>query len=275
MQEMSTQRFPIFEVLALLCPKELYGPKIRLGRDIDGGYVIADMFKGVRSLLSYGVGPDVSFEYDVAQRGVDVFMFDHTVAATPQSHPRFHYTREGVAAVANPAMRLRTLEEHIATIGQKRLTNGILKIDIEGYEVEVLRAASPKTLAIFSQFALEFHSLSKLNEAEFRKNVRECLLRINENFNLIHVHANNGGGVVNVEGFMIPDVLELTYVRKDLFQCGPNETVFPTVHDRPNNHWCPDILLHGFPFLPGSEGLLASGAMTASLKESVRGADRV
>ena len=80
--------------------------KLRLGGPHDGGYVMLDALAPSQTVLSFGVGPTVTFDADMAERGHDVLLFDHTVDALPQSHPRFRWFRQGVAGQPDPAADL-------------------------------------------------------------------------------------------------------------------------------------------------------------------------
>lgn len=58
-------------------------PRIRLGRNFDGGYVMADCFDDVEAAYSLGINDDVSWDFDIAMRGIDVYQYDHTIDALP------------------------------------------------------------------------------------------------------------------------------------------------------------------------------------------------
>ena len=67
------------KILDLLHLHNPVNPKVRIGRNSDGGYVIADGYK-YDMFLSCGVGGDISFERDFYRRyGVKGIAFDGTV----------------------------------------------------------------------------------------------------------------------------------------------------------------------------------------------------
>jgi hypothetical protein len=71
-------------VLRPLRPHRVDGlDKVRLGRFFDGGYVMLDAFDGVLAAYSLGINDDVSWDLDMAARGVPVFQYDHTIEAPP------------------------------------------------------------------------------------------------------------------------------------------------------------------------------------------------
>jgi hypothetical protein len=66
---------------------------VRMGKKFDGGYVMLDSFnrQNVDAAYSFGIDNDVSWDLDMARRGIDVFMFDHTISKLPRDHTKFHF----------------------------------------------------------------------------------------------------------------------------------------------------------------------------------------
>ncbi|CAL1154942.1 unnamed protein product, partial [Cladocopium goreaui] len=78
----------------------------RMGPRADGGYVVFDHgFRPLcKYLLSYGVGTNVDFEWELACSGSRVFLLDHTVMALPRQHPKFTFRQEAVAEQTLPGV---------------------------------------------------------------------------------------------------------------------------------------------------------------------------
>lgn len=240
----------VFEALALLTPHDLPGEqKIRIGGPGDGGYVIVDRLRPGQPVMSFGVGPSVAFDRDLADRGHPVLLFDHTIARLPEDHPGFTWFAEGVAASADPSSGLFTLAEHMA-----KLPSGadapILKMDVEGAEWAVLTETSIALLRRFEQIVLELHHLPQLDEPHFRGMAWRALASLSSAFTLCHVHANNFGAIATVSGFPVPETLEVTYIRSDLVQAAPSMTYYPTPLDTGNCLDWPDLPLWFYPFAP-------------------------
>jgi len=181
----------VFDALSFLIPYDLPGErKVRIGEPGDGSYVIVDRLHKSQPVMSFGVGPSINFEIGMAERGHEVFMFDHTIAKPPAAHPRAIWFCEGVASVSNPPLRLFTLAEHM-----NKLPTGceppILKMDIEGDEWSVLGSVSPDLLLRFDQITLEFHGLERIEDPAFNGIARRVLQILAKHFTLCHVHANN------------------------------------------------------------------------------------
>ena len=78
--------------------------KKRIGRDFDGGYVMLDDFAGVEATYSFGIAQETSWDCGIADLGIDVFQYDHTIEALPEENPRFHWLRSGIGARPDPAL---------------------------------------------------------------------------------------------------------------------------------------------------------------------------
>src|ERR1700676_2453767 len=94
----------VYGALSLLRPYDvLGGEKTRIGRSADGGYVLLTRPKLPDVVYSFGVGYNISFEHDLAERGCKGYLFDHTVDGLPIQHPNLHFSKEGVGASNDPA----------------------------------------------------------------------------------------------------------------------------------------------------------------------------
>ena len=252
----------VIDALRLLTPHDVAGiDKIRIGGPGDGGYVLLDCIQPGVPVMSFGIGPSVAFDQDMAERGHPVLMFDHTIDALPATHPSFTWHRAGVAA--EPGPNLDTLANHMAGLA-KSSTDMILKMDIEGAEWDVLSSAPTGLLARFSQITMELHDLQRLGEPDYNAKFQAALKALSD-FAVVHVHANNYGALVFVGGTLCAQTLEITYIRRDLVTLLPSKTVYPTALDSPNFEGGPDHLLWFFPFLPGSAQATIPGEPHAAL----------
>ena len=245
----------VFEALRLLIPRDVPGVgKRRIGGVGDGGYVLLDRLDPVQTVMSFGIGPSVTFDRELAEQGHDILLFDHTIPALPDEHPRFAWHRQGVSGQSDPANLLYSLEDHMEKLPAGAV-DPILKMDVEGAEWAALAAAPPAQLARFAQITLEFHTLLRLDEPGFNAEVQAALRALDRAFVPVHVHGNNFGEIGFAGGFVCVDTIEVTYARRDLFATQPSATVYPTPLDTPNFDERPDFPLWFFPFMPGSERL--------------------
>jgi hypothetical protein len=258
-------------ILEALRPFDLDGTiKTRAGRNGDGGYIIGSDFNDVGAVYSFGIGGDVSFDLDFSAAGIPVYQFDHTVDAPPNPHGNFHFQRRGITAVADGANEFATLSQFLEANGHSCRRDLLLKLDVEGAEVDVLRTADSATLFCFRQVVVELHWLARVEDDGYRASILGALEKLNSSFTLFHVHANNHADLHIVDGFVIADVLELTYVRSDLAKPMPSRTVYPTQIDFPNHVGKPDHLLWFYPFLPSTESVYDTDKYRCSLCSAVR-----
>ncbi len=253
----------VFDILSLLIPRDVPGcAKIRIGGPGDGGYVLLDRLAPHQIVMSFGVGPTVTFDVDLAERGHMILLFDHTVEGLPQQHPNLHWHRRGLCGETDRAADLATLAEHMALLPHDTI-DPILKIDVEGAEWTALAEADPADLRRFAQITLELHDLFRLREPDFRVRAARMLARLAADFALVHVHANNWGEIGDIGGFRMADTLELTYARRDLFPTAPSRTAYPTPLDTPNCDFRPDIALDFWPFQPGAASICSESVRTS------------
>jgi hypothetical protein len=244
---------PVVEALALLTPFDIDKPKIRLGPPADGGYVFVEDISPDQAIVSYGISTEYSFDAEMADKGHDVYMFDHTIPGIDATSKRMHFFREGVAGSSDPAASLYTIEDHLArhAIPGDRL---ILKMDVEGAEFAALSAVPDRVLERFEQIVLEVHGLHRMADFAYRETFCTVFRKLNRLFTLFHVHANNfdgPNGLHIVSGLPVSSLLELSYVRTNTVKPSPSRTLYPTPLDYPNvGH--KDKLLWFYPFLPTS-----------------------
>jgi hypothetical protein len=236
-----------------LAPADIEGGQfVRIGRDYDGGYIMLDGFgsQTTDAAFAFGVGRDASWEAQVADRGIDVYMFDHTVEQPPMRHQRCHFVPLGVTGTKR-SERLRTLERLVSDHGMSESKRLMLKMDIEGAEWDVLEQASSSTLDQFTQIVIEFHRLVR---AVYRERELERVIRVLRKLNIthqcVHVHGNTNvpRPPVWLGNLVLPDALEVTYVcRRDFTgRMRPNTRYFPTALDQPSHPGRPDLHLGTF-----------------------------
>jgi hypothetical protein len=201
-------------------------PKVRLGPTRDGAYVVSNLPRGTYDyFLSAGVGKNVDFEHALLDLHPDLrcTIFDGTVSGLPRPHARMEFRREMVGA---------------GTFASFPYRNMFLKMDIEGAEYAWLEAVSFAELECFAQITMELHEASR---SERRRSLVAKLLQTHR---LVHLHANNNGSVLRVNGSQVPALLEVTLLRADL--AGPVSSCpdeIPGKLDKGNTGWARDITL--------------------------------
>lgn len=209
------------------------GEKVRLGKANDGGYILPlQMLTDSLCLFSYGINNDISFDEDyIKHTGKPVCGYDHTIDSVHTNYPDlFTLHKEGLSGTAQ-----QFTNNFINHFAQKGCSDRVLlKVDVECHEYEWLENTNVKLLAdITAGLVIEFHNMSDEN---FRNRFINAITELNRYFYLCHIHGNNYGGTFNHEGYAIPDVLELTFISKEIAKdVTPDTAVYPTSLDAPNN----------------------------------------
>lgn len=205
---------------------------VRLGKRFDGGYVLLDDFSCDMKVYSFGISNDVSFEKELANRGLQIYMYDHTIAGLPEEHEHFHFYRTGISHIdelTNCKLSMETLLKNNSDLGNKRL---ILKMDVEGAEWDFLEHTSSEILSQFLQITFELHRLTDSGNSE---QIIHCLNKINKTHQAVWIHANNFGYVEKAEdGLEIPAYVEITYLNKSVYRTESGACVFPLDIDMPD-----------------------------------------
>jgi hypothetical protein len=241
------------QIIGPLSPMDVDGGVlVRIGRHHDGGYVMLEGFSRdtVDAAYSFGVGRDASWDTAIADRGIEVFLFDHTIDRLPVSHAKCHHVRTGVTGFKQDERR-RTLSALIADRGHAGSRRLIMKMDVEGAEWDVFDEASPDAIAQFSQLVIEFHRLTAAAHEERRlARILRVLGKLNQTHQCVHVHANTNvpRPPIWIGPLVLPDALEATFIRRDEVpgRLRPTRRQFPDAIDEPSNPSSPGLHLGRF-----------------------------
>jgi glycosyltransferase involved in cell wall biosynthesis len=236
----------ILELMRTIRPHRMASTqKVRIGNDYDGGYVLPETALGCDVVLSVGVGNDVSFDLHMAERGAAILQFDHTVEQPPTPHPNFVFQKLGWGSRTEGSfLNFDDICAQLTPLGARRR---LLKFDIEGAEYDVFDTVDPDSLATFEVITCEIHDLDKLGNPAFFEKVKRFLGKLTLHHVPIHLHGNNYRRFAIVEGVPIPEVLEISLLRRDLdtFPDLANDPI-PGPLDRPNHPFAPDMCLTPF-----------------------------
>ena len=117
----------------------------------------------------------------------------------------------------------------------------VLQMDIEGDEYDVLMNVPMATLKKFRILVIEFHALQSLSDPFGFRIINFTFRKLLEDFVIVHIHPNNVFKPVKVGSFMVPPIMEYTFLRKDRFRHLELTTKFPHELDQTNIQGKPDF----------------------------------
>jgi hypothetical protein len=231
--------------------------KGRLGNRNDGGYVIVGGLE-YDYYVSCGIGGDVSFDIDFVQKHPGLFALgtnggqrggvgvDGTVMR-PHAFPTgLDFIQKNVGAVNTDSCT------DLAEVFENR-RDVFLKMDIEGGEWEWLHKKGEVILPKCKQIVIEMHGMVDDSWCGTEQQKLKALELLASTHCVVHAHGNNNGHMSSYEGSPIPHVIELTYLRKDVWgdlELELNKETFPMAGlDNPNNTSVPDLRMDRWPFV--------------------------
>lgn len=247
LREYIAQYKTIGEILDILTPYDVIGiPKVRIGGDGDGGYVMLD--PGLEGGVAYslGISPHSPWDLEMASRKYNVFQFDGTIESPPDAHPNLHFQKVNIVSSKNSGVG-KSLEQLFHELGHDAENNIILQMDIEGAEWDVLQDLTESQMSKFRQIIIELHGLMPTDVRLPDK--LDVLRTISRTHKPVHIHLNNCCSEQSLkEGLLFySPVYEVTYVRTHDHSFKPCTETFPTSLDSPNWGGLPDIALGIWP----------------------------
>lgn len=211
----------------LLVPKKVIGKeRILIGGKKDGSYVILNDFKDIKIAYSFGIRIEIQFDNYLADRGIDVYMYDHTINSLPYNNTKFHWKKIGISGKNKNNKSLKSLEELIIENGHLSEENMILKMDVEYAEWESIMDTSSKILSQFKYILIEYHfdDDKGRNATLLYYNV---IKKIHETHEVFYLRCNNHYLVVNFGNNRICRLLEVSYVIKKDNKFIKDPTIYP------------------------------------------------
>jgi hypothetical protein len=212
---------------------------IRIGGPNDGGYLLPDDIGGIVACFSPGVGSTSTFEQDVITRQIPCFMADASVEA-PLEHELINFEKKFVGVTCSDTVT--TLDDWVDRCAP---ADGdlLLQMDVEGAEWPILLSIKEQTMRRFRIIVMEMHDLDRLLDKVGFSLIGNALERLLLDFHIVHLHPNNSAGLIKKHEFVLPRVMEATFLRKDRAGTTGYSTQFPHHLDMPNTDKLRDIIL--------------------------------
>ena len=150
-------------------------------------------------------------------------MYDHIINKLPFENPKFHWKKIGLTGRITNRSNMKTLSELILANGLSKEKNMILKMDIESYEWNVFQYLPFKNLRQFKYIVGEFH-FSNSRKIQYYYNILKKLL---ETHQIFHIHCNNCGRIIKLNGYTICNLLEISFILKEGYKFADDENIYP------------------------------------------------
>ena len=216
-------------------------PMVRIGRNCDGGYVLCDHFKGIDAVISIGIEDEVSFDHQLAEKGMIIYQFDHTVDGPPVNHQNFRFHK--LAWTPQTSSGSISLVDILSKNEIAFHKDMILKFDVEWSEWNNLADLPVELFSKFRMIVGEFHGLTEAIRPEIHAIYRRVFEKLTKNHTVIHIHANNSPGLTVTENVAMPDLLEITFCRNDDIQFYDYNGPLPCELDYQNDYDKTNIIL--------------------------------
>lgn len=220
----------IKRLTAVETPKDLKLEWMRIGRANDGGYLMIPLEHASNGVAySFGICDDTSWDHDMAKMGYEVYQYDHTIDKLPEENPMFHWEKIGITGSLETD-ELKELSTLLKANGHFSLKHMILKLDVEGAEWDVFANITEDVLKSFDEIVVEYHGILDYKNC---CNIQKALSNVHTTHAPIHVHANNYGKLDFCGDIVMPDVLEVTYINRNICETVKMNIALPLELDMP------------------------------------------
>ena len=214
-----------FCIYHLLSTKKVVGKKrILLGTKRDGSYVLLDDFDKIKIAYSFGISKEIQFDIELANRGIDVFMYDHTIDSLPYNHSNFHWKKIGIRGNNDTDNNLKTLEAILMENNHNLEDNMILKMDVENWEWESLKDLSDSILKKFKYILIEYHFMNPETEGKLYYNVLKKLHKYHQPF---YFRCNVRNIIVQFGNNRVCKFIEVSYVNRENNIFTKDDSIYP------------------------------------------------
>ena len=231
------------DLLSKFKPLDAKLPLRRFGRNGDGGYVLLNVIPKDTVCISLGIADEISFDEELSPLVNHIYMYDHSIVAPPVNLGNATFRALRVVSEITD----NRLEIDITTIFSQidPSKQVILKVDIEGAEWESFKDIDSELLLRCDQIIFEFHNIQTLYSQKNYFAYLAFLNRLLASHIVVNTHINNWDSYEIIQGVPVPNVLEVTLVRKDLVEIHSGELGAETLN-YPNNPSRPEFLLYPF-----------------------------
>jgi len=206
------------KILKKVLTKKIDINLIRLGENGDGGYLLPNDLKHIDKCYSAGVGSLTKFEKDLEKNfsiNSNMLDFNSIDLNLLPNNSKFLKKKLSLKNDKDEISINNWIEETDKEI--------ILKLDIEGDEYAVLSNISEENLKKIRILIIELHGLRNLRSQFFLDFFEKIFSKLDTYFYSTHLHINNASKVKKINQLKVPDMIEVTLIRKNRIRNFSNE----------------------------------------------------
>ena len=181
-----------------------------------------DDFENIKIAYSIGIRDIIQFDKALADRGIDVYMYDHTINKLPYLNKKFHWKKIGIGGNSERRYNIQTLQDMMKENRHLYEKNMILKMDIERAEWNSLKDLPKKILLQFKYILLEYHFFK--GDLLLFYNV---LKKIYKTHQVFYVHCCPFAGVISLGNNRLCSVIEVSYIIRDGYKFTKDKSIYP------------------------------------------------
>lgn len=222
----------------------------RIGGHKDGGYLVPKLeLNHISACFSIGCNFVWDFEKEIGENyGIPSIIVDD-ISKKPNDLGHLQEYFPGWLGKFNNDQTI-SLEDLVKKSRFSESDSLLLQMDIEGAEFECLLYTPKKVLQQFRIIVIEIHNLQNiLHHHLFVKYYYPFMNLILDDFEILHMHPNNACGVWQYGDIEFPEVIEVTFLRRDRVKSTEGYTSLPHKLDQLNSQVNPPILIKWETFL--------------------------
>ena len=208
-------------IYRFLCPKEVIMKKRILIGKLDSGYVLLDDLKDIKIAYSFGINGRIDFDKDLADRNIDVYMYDQKIKSPPYKNNRFHWKKIGLGGKSDKNNLLKPLDELIKENGHSSEKNMILKINSELFDWDALKDLPENNLKQFKYITLELY---------FKNNAKlyyDVLKKLNKTHQVFYLSCHNGAKIITFGDNRVCEILDVSYIIRENNTFIKDSSIYP------------------------------------------------
>lgn len=183
-------------------------------------------------------------DYALAEKGIKIFQFDSRKATIDRPHPNISFFHKPIISKElNTIATSKNLSFAEIMNLIEEYNENLLIMDLEGGEWEFFEQIPSEYLSRFTQIHAEFHGFAHIDRLDSKL---EILNKICATHIPLHVHYHNSVGLLAFDNFLVSNLMEITFARRDLGEFEPSEISYPTTLDAPNNPMLPEVYIGKF-----------------------------